>query len=445
MLPRKELSMAAETEALARCGDHFAALETQLGSAADAPLHQRRREAWQRFTAMGFPHPRDEDWRLTRLASLARCELTPAARSGAPAARPVTGAVELDGPSLVFVDGAFAPALSRPTAPPGIWVTELAPVLATRPALLAELGQHATEAQQPFTALNTAFLSSGALVEVGAGTRLAEPIHLVFLGTDRPDAVVCHPRVLVRLGAGSQATIVQTYLSDAGPARWTNAVSEVSLGPGAELDHYCLQQEGPQVFHLADLAVAVDTEARFCSTSISLGGGLARQQVRTVLAGPGAASTLRGLYLGGGDQHLAHHTLVEHRQPHGVSHQLYKGILADQAEAVFRGRILVQQAAAHTDAYQSNRNLLLSADAEVNTQPQLEIYADEVKCSHGATVGRLDDDALFYLRSRGLGEEQARQVLTGAFAGEIIDPVRPVALREYLETRVNARLAHARA
>ncbi len=437
--------MAAETEVVARYGDHFAALETHLGPATDSPLHQRRREAWQRFAAMGFPHSRDEDWRLTRLTSLARSEFAPSAHSGAAAARPATGAAELDGPSLVFVDGVLAPALSRPAAPEGVRVTELAPTLATRPELLAELGQHATEAQQPFTALNTAFLSSGALVEVAAGSRLAEPIHIVFLGTDRPDAVVCHPRVFVRLGPASQATIVQTYLSHAGAARWTNAVSEVCLGPGAELDHYCLQQEGPQVFHLADLAVTAAAEARFCSTSVALGGGLSRQRVRTVLAGPGVVSTLRGLYLGSGSQHLANHTLVEHQQPHGVSHQLYKGILADQAEAVFRGRILVHQAGAQTDAYQSNRNLLLSAEAEVNTQPQLEIYADEVKCSHGATVGRLDDDALFYLRSRGVGEDQARQVLTGAFAGEIIDPVRPAALREYLEAHVSARLAHASA
>ncbi|MFA6109961.1 MAG: Fe-S cluster assembly protein SufD [Candidatus Latescibacterota bacterium] len=439
--------MAVSSDARERYLARFADFERHLNGARRSPVHARRRTALARFAEHGFPTARDEDWRQTSLAALTRLEFAPATADAFPAAAEIErfALPALGGTQLVFIDGIYAPSLSTVAAlPSGVVAMSLAQALEERPELLEELGRHAVEEDQPFTALNTAFLGDGAFVHLPEGTGITEPIHLHFLAGSTNTPTLCHPRVLILVGPGARGTVVESYAGGDGVPRLTNAVTEIALGEGADLDYYRVQQEGSATFHLADLGVSEARDARFRASSFALGSGLARHQVRTVLDGEGIESTLNGLYLAGGEQHLANHTLVEHRQPHGVSHELYKGILTDRATAVFRGRILVHQAAQQTDAYQANRNLLLSAEAEVSAQPQLEIYADDVKCSHGATVGRLDDEALFYLRSRGIGQADAVRVLTRAFAGEIVDRVRPAALREYLAERVGERLATGR-
>ena len=268
---------------------------------------------------------------------------------------------------------------------------------------------------------------------------------MLFVSTGQRANVVSHPRVLVIAGPNTQAAVVESYVGLGSEPYLTNSVSEFFVGPNAVLDHYRVQRESAAAFHIAATHVREERAAQFRSTAITLGGRLTRHHVHTALVGEGVDSTLNGLYIEDGAQHVDNHTLIEHVEPHCQSHEFYKGILGGRATGVFRGKIHVHQAAQKTDAYQANQNLLLSATAQINTKPQLEIYADDVKCSHGATIGQLDADALFYLRSRGVGHREAIRVLTRAFAGEVLDRVRIPALKDALTELVDRRLDQAAA
>jgi Fe-S cluster assembly protein SufD len=298
------------------------------------------------------------------------------------------------------------------------------------------LGKQTELVGHPFAALNTAFLSEGTLVYLPKGVVLEEPLHLVFVGSANSNPLSCHPRILIVAEENSQARIVETYLGAGTGAYFTNPVTELIAGDNAILEHYKLQMENLNAFHLAHLQVRLGRDSNVTLHSISLGGALVRNDLNVVLDGEGGEATLNGFYFAGGTQLVDNHTRIRHEKPHCNSHELYKGILDGKARGVFSGRIYVHPGAQKTDSKQTNKNLLLSDEALVNTIPQLEIYADDVKCTHGATIGQLDADSVFYLRSRGIGLAEARELLTYAFASDLTGRIRIPAIREGLEKQL---------
>jgi Fe-S cluster assembly protein SufD len=341
---------------------------------------------------------------------------------------------------LVFVDGRFSARLSSVgELPQGTIVASLAEVLARDPGRVEPwLGRFAKFDRQPFVALNTAFLRDGAFIHVPRGA-VTGPIHLLFLSSgEEGRSTLSFPRNLFVAGEDSQTTIVETYAGEGG--YFTAPVTELVAGPGAVVDHYKVQRESLGAFHVATFQVQAERACRPSSHSISIGGALVRNDVNAVLDGEGIDCILNGLYFGDGRQVVDNHMRVEHAKPHCASHELYKGVLDGKSRAVFNGLIHVHKGAQKTDAKQSNRNLLLSRDAIANSNPQLEIFADDVKCTHGSTVGQLDEDAVFYLRSRGIGAEAARSLLTYAFASDIVERIKVVPVRRDLEEFLFARL-----
>ncbi|NKB67122.1 MAG: Fe-S cluster assembly protein SufD [Candidatus Latescibacteria bacterium] len=428
--------------------DAFQEFEQSLNGQRQAPVHALRQDAIGHFGSLGFPTPKNESWNYTNLARLNRTNWRPApVPTTAPTLTQLEPllAKELDGVRLVFVNGHFAPDLSAmDQLPAGVLATDLPGALQDHPELVEpHLGTYASSQQHSLVALNTAFLQDGAFIHIPSGTIVERPLHLLFVSTGGAEPTVSFPRVLVDAQAGSRAAIVTTYAGFTETAYHTNAVDEINLGEDAELDFYKIQLEGPQAYHLSSLHVQEGAKARFRAHTVTLGGLLTRNDAHTVLAGTGIESTLNGLYVVDDEQHVDNHTLIEHAAPGCTSHELYKGILGGRATGAFRGKIHVHQVAQQTDAYQSNQNLLLSPDADINTQPQLEIYADEVKCSHGATVGQLDPEAIFYMQARGIGQQQAMALLIGAFAGQILSGIALEPLRAQLDRLVTAKLATA--
>jgi Fe-S cluster assembly protein SufD len=416
----------------------FEQAEAALKKVGPPALHAQRQTAIERFAALGFPTLEDEEWRFTSLAPLTRTTFQPAGPrpNSLDAQRLEQSALSAgDGYRLVFVNGHHAPELSSPRPlPPGTVVGSLAEALRTQPERVApHLARHADYEEHAFTALNTAFLRDGALVFLPRGAVVEEPIHLIFLATAQEQAVVAHPRTLIVADTNSQARIVESYVGLAEDVYFTNAVTEVVAGEGAVLDHYRLQRESKAAFHIATLQILQGRASNFSSQNIVLGGGLVRNDINAVLDAEGCECTLNGLYLAGGRQLIDNHTRIDHAKPRCASHELYKGILDGSAHGVFNGKIYVHPDAQKTDAKQTNQTLLLSEDATINTKPQLEIFADDVKCTHGATVGQLDAEALFYLRTRGIDHDAARSLLTYAFANDIISRVKIEPLRARLE------------
>jgi Fe-S cluster assembly protein SufD len=419
----------------------FAQFEKQTAAQGPAWLQRLRTATIDRFAELGFPTLKDEEWRFTNLAPLTRVPFQLASvfeldRPGTAAfARIVPEPAKSKSTRLVFVNGRYAPKLSslRPL-PDGTIVDSLAAVLDAHPEWVEPyLARYADYDEHTFVALNTAFLQDGAFVSIAKGKVLAEPIHLVFVSTANGEPAVSHPRNLILAGVNSQATIVESYVGLVTDVYFTNAVTEIIAAENAVLDHYQLQQESTEAFHIATLQVHLGRSSNFASHSIALGGSLARNDVNAVLDAEGVECTLNGLYLATGRQLIDNHTRIDHAKPHCASHELYKGILDGKARGVFNGKIYVHQDAQKTDAKQTNKTLLLSEDAVINTKPQLEIYADDVKCTHGATIGQLAEEAIFYLRSRGIGRAEARSLLTYAFANDIISRIKVEPLRARLE------------
>ena len=417
-------------------------------SGHDKPwLRELRTIAMARFAERGFPATRDEDWKYTRTNAIEkrafRCD-------------PAEGAVDMDNinaalqvefgvPRLVFINGRYFPALSRvDDLPAGVTLAGLNDILRTEPDELRGLfGETVMLDRHPFTALNTAFADDGVYLSVADDVVMERPIHAVFIATAAQDGHIVNPRVLVRGGVNSQASLVERYLALDEAVYFTNAVTEIQLADNAVLDYYRVQEESAKAFHISGIHVRQQRDSRFNAHAVSLGGALTRNDIDVQLAAAGAHCGLTGLYLAAGRQHVDIHTRIDHLQPHGTSNEFYKGILDGHGRGVFNGKVIVHPDAQKTDARQTNNNLLLSDNAEADTKPQLEIYADDVKCSHGATVGQLDADAVFYLRSRGVDESAARRLLTHAFAAEIIEQVKVPALRAYLDTAVMTRLPRA--
>jgi Fe-S cluster assembly protein SufD len=418
---------------------------------ARAPwLAARRADALAAFRAAGIPTHENEEWRFTRVDPIARATYTPA--PGAVADGAAVRAVEeaslglAGGPHLVFLNGRWSKDLSVTTGlPAGVHLSGLREALASGgPLLEAHLGRQIEIQEHPFAALNSALWEDGACLHLAAGTHVPDPIRIVFLTTPGAGAMTS-PRVLVIAEAGAQATVVECYgplAEEAGGADgngyFTNAVTEVALGEGAIVDHVKLQLESDGAFHLAATAARLAKDSRYTSRSISAGGAIVRNDLIAVLGGEGAECSLDGLFLATGAQHVDNHTTIDHAKPHGTSRETYKGILGGRARGVFDGKIIVRADAQKTDSRQVNRNLLLSDAALINTKPQLEINADDVKCAHAATIGRLDEASLFYLRSRGLGYGHARALLIEAFAGEVVGRITLDSLRLRIGRMVHA-------
>jgi len=422
----------------------------ELAGSGPEWLRELRRRGLARFTQLGFPTTRLEEWKATNVSAIAETDFVPADPSDTqrqPELPPIAQ-LDLGGPRLVFVDGIFAEQLSSAQTPAnGVWVGPLSRALETIPARVKpHLTQRDPNASPAFDALNRAFLEDGAVVLVEPGTDAGPPIQFVFAtsGADRPTAT--HPRTLIVAGRESRVSVVETYVGlDDANVYFTNAVSEISADDNAQVSHYRIQAESPSAFHISTQYSRQKRDTRCSLHNINFGGRLVRHDIVSVLDGEGAYCRLNGLNLTRDRQHVDNHTVLDHAKPHGDSRELYKGILEGDSRTVFNGRIVVRPDAQKTDAKQSSRNLLLSRGALAHVRPQLEIYANDVRCTHGATIGQLDEDAVFYLRSRGLCDAEARNLLIAAFAGEVLEAIDIEILRSHLEQTVADRLRRAAA
>jgi Fe-S cluster assembly protein SufD len=480
----------------------FKQLEKELAQKGPSWVHAIRRAAIHSFAELGFPSTHEEEWKYTNVEPLAQTPFRPAVpelstsvarkvkQLGAEAlasCRQVAASwsanyeislrslTNLACPRLTFINGRYCPELSTPgTLPSGVRAGSLAAALRSDgQSLEAHLARYADYKTHPFVALNTAFLEDGAFIEIPKGATFKKPIHLLYISKPDGQPTASHPRNLILAGANSQASIIETYLSledveaalrrvstDGwggippgelaanppllGEVYFTNSVTELVVGEGALLDYCKVEEESDASFHYARVQGHQARSSTLTTHSIQLGGSLVREEVQAVLDGEGAESLLHGLYITTGRQHVDNHTTIDHAQPHCNSRELYKGVLEGGSQGVFNGKIIVRKDAQKTDSKQSNKNLLLSDDATAYTKPQLEIFADDVKCTHGATVGQIDPEAVFYLRSRGMALQEARNLLTYGFANDIMERIKYEPLREQLRGGLFARLARTR-
>jgi Fe-S cluster assembly protein SufD len=407
-------------------------------------LRKLRDEGFARFCETGFPTTHDEDWRFTNVSAIAKTQfhlaMEPHNVSPADLEAWLLPAAAC---RLVFIDGRFDRELSSlGNLPKGVRVASLADEINTNPAgLEAHLGRYLNTQRDAFAALNTAFLADGGFVHIRKSTVLEQPIHLLYVSTATDEPLMTHPRNLIVAEEQSQIAVVEDYVSlSKGGVAFCNTATELVAAESAVVSHYMVERENTDAFNISTLRIQQAKSANLATHSVLLGGGLVRNNVHPVLAGEGSECLINGLFVGNGKQHLDNYMLVEHASPHCDSRQFYNGILDGASHGVFHGRIIVHKDAQKTDAKQTNRNLLLSDDAQIDTKPQLEIYADDVKCTHGATIGQIEENALFYLRSRGIDEAGARNLLLLAFANECLDRMREDSVRDYLRDLIDTHL-----
>ncbi len=426
----------------------FEAFSRNGGASAPPWARSLRLSAITRFEELGFPDTRNEDWHFTSVAPIAERDFAPLTSAGesqgitaeqlAPFAFGAT-----DWHTLVFVNGRFNAALSRTAGlPVGVEVLPLARAYDELPLLVEQhMGRIASMDAHTFTALNTAFINDGAVVHVGADVEVARPIHLLFVSDERAVDGVAQPRNLIVLDRFAKATVIESFVTVArgAGAYFTNAVTEATIADGATLTHLKLQRESAQAYHVGTLDVRQARDSHLVSFSFAVGARLSRTNIYTELRGEGCGATLNGLYLGDDEQHMDHQTRIEHVEPNCYSRELYKGILDGSSHGVFNGKVYVHPEAQKTDGKQTNNTLLLSEKAQIDTKPQLEIFADDVKCTHGATVGRLDETSLFYMKSRGINARTARELLTYAFAADVLETIELQEVRDGLEAATLAR------
>jgi len=430
--------------------DNFKSFEKRLNGEASSAVHSLRRRGMERFSDMGFPHTSNEEWRYTNISPFVSIPYKPVPEHPSES----SGSTHLEGIAvrgipghrLVFLDGHFAPELSRMPAD-ATHIRTLSGVIAEADgAGVGDFLGRGTEmdSNNSFTALNTAFLREGACILLPENFRSDEPVYLLFHSTRRAEPHCSHPRNLIVAAPGSSISIIEEYSGPGDKPYFTNSVTELFLGRGASVELDRFQHEGENAFHISSLYITQEPESSVTVNSVSYGSALARHNIAAVLDGERADCTLNGLTLTTGAQHIDNHTVIDHAKPHCTSHELYKAILEGSSRGVFNGKIFVRRDAQKTDAKQSNKALLLSDDATIDTKPQLEIFADDVKCTHGATVGQLDEEQIFYLRSRGLGLEDARDLLTNAFASDVLNRIRMEPLREHLQAILHVLLCKGR-
>jgi len=425
----------------------FSSIEKQLTAGVWSWSQPLRRAAIARFAEMGFPTTRLEDWKFTSLESIAKIPFQPSQMpdESLTAEELMSVCPQAAGARyrLVFVNGYFSDRLSTiEDLPQGVVGGSLGSPSASSAELInLHLARYASFESRPLVALNTAFMQDGALVRIAKGAYVSEPIHLIFVTLRNDSPRLISPRNLVVLENGTQAQIVESHVAISDEAYLTNTVTEVVAGADSVLEYYKLQDGGNSGFYIDTLHINQERGSNVTSHAVTVGGDLVRNDLNVVLNGEGAECSLNGLYVGGGTQHVDNHTIIDHSKAHGTSREFYKGILDGKASAVFNGSIIVRKDAQKTDARQSNKNLLLSNDASINSKPQLEINADDVKCAHGTSIGHLEEGSVFYLRSRGIGEDQARAILTYGFANEVLKQMKLSEVREVLERSLLSRLS----
>jgi Fe-S cluster assembly protein SufD len=416
----------------------FEQIASNGGGAAPDWARSLRLSAITRFEALGFPTTKNEDWHFTSVAPIAEREfdlLAPPTRGVTAAQLEPFSFGAADWHTLVFVNGRYDASLSSAKAlPDGVTLVPLTRAYEELPLLVEQyLGKVATYEGQTFTALNTAFLDDGAVLHVAREVEVARPIHLLFVSDASAGAGTSQPHNLIVLDRFAKATVIESYAGLGDGSYFTNVVTEAVVGDGATLTHLKLQRESAKAYHVGTVDVRQARDSHLVSFSFATGAALSRTNIYTELRGEGCGATLNGLYLGDGEQHIDHQTRIEHVEPNCYSREHYKGILDGAAHGVFNGKVFVHPAAQKTDGKQTNNTLLLSEKAQIDTKPQLEIFADDVKCTHGATVGRLDETSLFYMKSRGINARSARELLTYAFAADVLETLEVDAVREGLE------------
>ena len=415
----------------------YRAFEDGDGALAPQRVRSMRAAAFDRFRTLGFPTTKNEDFHYTSVAPIVEHDyllVTTPTGDVQPEDLAPFAFGESDWHTIVFVNGRFAPELSQlDDLPAGVRLLDLQRAWREEPDLTAQLGQITEYRDRAFTALNTAFMHDGAVVQVARDVDIARPIHLLFVTDAVAAKSMMHPRSLIVIGANARATVLESYVSLSDAVYLTNAVTEVVVGDGATLNHTKLQREGMRAFHVGTIEAHQGRDSHYLSFSFATGASLSRTNIYTTLDGPGCGSTLNGLYMLDGEQHCDHQTSIVHAQPNCFSREVYKGVLDGRSHGVFNGKVFVYPVAQKTDGKQTNNTLLLSDKATIDTKPQLEIFADDVKCTHGATVGRLDEQALFYMKSRGVSRELARRLLTYAFAADVLETIEQQSVREALE------------
>jgi len=428
----------------------FKSFEKSLNGEAKSWLHNMRKDALSAFDELGFPTTRNEEWKYTNVAPIAKENFTHILK---PESHTVTlddvkryGYEGLDAHLVVFVDGHFDKQLSSiRDLPDGVKIGSLAEELRADSAPVKQhLGKYVSYEDDAFTSLNTAFIIDGAFIYLPENALVEKPIHLLFISSDRNEPFVTYPRNLVVAGKHSKATIIETYTGLNNNRYFTNTVMEVYVDENAHIDHYKIQEESTEAYHVSTQQVYHRANSNFKSNAVTFGGLIVRNNPRATLDAEGVESTLNGLYLGTGRQLIDNHTTIDHAKPHCNSHELYKGVLDGNARGVFNGKIFVRLDAQKTDAKQTNQALLLSDEATLDTKPQLEIFADDVKCTHGATIGQLDEEAMFYLQTRGIEKEMARNILTYAFASDVINHMDIKELKDYCHHRLLVKLKQDR-
>lgn len=405
-------------------------------------LRQVREQASQRFAAVGYPTTRLEEWKYTNVAPVARTQFLPGEYQISASTTAIIEALtaSVHAIPLVFVNGKYCREFSNAEPlPDGLRVNSFSEVLRRDGEHLRRYLTCDLDNTPAFVAFNTASFEDGAFVEVASGAVLHKAVHLIFISASNGIPSISHPRNLILVGSSAQASVIETYAGVEGDVYFTNTVTDLIAGEGSIVKHSKLQKESEEAFHIASLRFDQSRQSNLSSYSFSFGAALARNDISSILS-EGAEGILNGLYLASGRQHVDHHTVIDHARAHAASREVYKGVLDGHASAVFNGKVIVRKNAQKTDAKQTNRNLLLSEEASINTKPELQIYADDVRCTHGATIGQLETNALFYLRSRGIPENEARQMLIHAFAHEIIGQVKPDDLRRLLEGELDAKL-----
>ena len=421
---------------------NFELFENSLNGGSLKPFHQVRKEAIANFSNLNFPTTHDEDWRFTNISPLLKHDFVPGEKSKLKQKQIKNFLFKkVSDNLLVFINGHYAPELSKfKNLPEGIKVGSLAEEIENGSEIIDKhLGKYTNYKTQIFTALSTAFTQDGAFIYVPDNLVVDSPINILFITNAEGNKVLSQPRNLFVAGKNSQVTIVERYVSPDEGIYFTNVVSEIVTGENSLINHIKIQEESLNAFHVSRTEIDQEKNSNFISYSISIGGNISRNDVNSKFNDEGGECTLNGLYLLTGSQLYDTHSLMDHAKPHCTSHEHYKGILDDNSRGVFNGKVIVRKDAQKTNAFQENKNIILSESALVNTKPQLEIFADDVKCSHGATVGQLDQDSLFYLKSRGIGEDKARSILIHAFASDVIKSIKIEPVKNYLEEILEKR------
>lgn len=421
----------------------FNEFEKSLNGEKSSEFHKVRKDAISKFAELTFPTQKDEEWKYTNISSLLKHNFSHAAVQENVSSETINKFLfdKMEHSLLVFVNGNFSPELSKLIdIPKGVVIGSLAEALKDdNPIVIKHLGKYAENENYFFTTLSSAFTKDGAFIYVPDGKVVEDPIHIIFITKSGSEKISAQPRNLFVVGKNSQVTIIEHYVSDEDSVYFTNSVTEIAADENAVVDHIKLQEESSKAFHIARMEVDQERSSNFSSHLISHGAEISRNDFNARFNDEGSECMLNGLFMIGDEQLFDAHTMIDHAKPHCNSHEHYKGILQDKSKGVFNGKVMVRQDAQKTNAFQQNNTILLSNDAVMNTKPQLEIFADDVKCSHGATIGKLNDEAKFYLKSRGIGEEAATAILIHAFASDVITSIKIPALRDYLEEIITKR------